>query len=178
VIATALRLNFACGGSRWDGFDNSDNNREPGTTFVDLKQTPYPYDDGSAELILISHGLFMGEHGVPMHPDLRPIMAEFHRILQWGGWLRIDDNPIRCFSPGEYIDERQAYEESQRGFLHEWKLPRARLIEILLVCGFSVVTNLGISGTSVCADLFPDRIAEGIVANQMGHYSFAIEAQK
>jgi predicted SAM-dependent methyltransferase len=172
VIATALRLNFACGGSRWDGFDNSDTNQEPGTTYVDLAQPPYPYEDGSAELILISHALFMGSNGSLQHPDLRPIMAEFHRILEPAGWLRIDDNPFRCFDPDEQLDVQQAHEESTRGFKDEWKLPRADLVSVLEDCGFTVHNIVG-----RVAEAFPDAVA-AIVGNQMGHYSFSLEAQK
>ncbi len=175
----ALRLNFACGGSRWDGFDNSDTNGEPGTTYVDLTQPPYPYPDASAELILISHALFMGNHGVPLHPDLRPIMAEFFRILQPGGWLRIDDNPIRCPWPLDELDPAQVAEEAQRGFLDEWKLSRRDLMAILSRAGFNEIFNRGpgSEGSSWVALTFPDAEA-AICSNQMGHYSFTIEAQK
>lgn len=180
VSVASLRLNFACGGSRWDGFDNSDTNREPGTTYVDLTQTPYPYADESAELILISHGLFMGNHGVPLHPDLRPIMAEFHRILAPGGWLRIDDNPIRCYSIMDKIDENQVAEEAPRGYLEEWKLDRDLLLTMLVDVGFDGELwdhGPGEEWSSLVADAFPDAVA-AIVSNQMGHYSFTIEAQK
>ncbi len=176
-----LRLNFACGGSRWDGFDNSDTNREPGTTFVDLTKPPYPYPDESAELILISHGLFMGNHGVPLHPDLRPIMGEFFRILRPGGWLRIDDNPFRCPMEDEVLDEGERAAESERGYRDEWKLPREALIGILEDCGFQTVMNRGPRSdyqlATAMADAFDDAVA-AIVSNQMGHYSFTIEAQK
>lgn len=175
TTATKLRLNFACGGSCWDGFDNSDTNGQPGTTFVDLSKPPYPYDANSAELILISHALFMGNHGVPMHPDLQPIMAEFHRILQPGGWLRIDDNPFRCFDPLESLDPGQAAEEAQRGYDQRWLLPREKLIALLHEVGFTRVEPSPVS--SLAALAFPDAAA-AIVSNQMGHYSFTIEAQK
>ncbi len=172
VAALPLRLNFACGGSRWDGFDNSDTNGEPGTTYVDLTKPPYPYPDESAELILISHGLFMGNHGKPNIPDLRPVMAEFHRILQPGGWLRIDDNPIRCPSAVEELDPGEVAAEAERGYPDEWKLPRSELMEMLLELGFTVM-----GATGSVADAFPDSVA-AICGNQMGHYSFTIEAQK
>ncbi len=174
-----LRLNFACGGSRWDGFVNSDTNREPGTEFVDLAKPPYPYEDGSAELIMISHALFMGNHGVPMHPDLKPIMAEFHRILKPGGWLRIDDNPIRCPLEGELLDSDQELAEAERGYNEEWKLPRKTLLTMLKRLGFKKVTNRGpeSSEPSLTIAAFPDAEA-ALSGNQMGHYSFTIEAQK
>ncbi len=175
MITTALRLNFACGGSRWDGFDNSDTNCEPGTTYLNLSERPYPYQNESAELILISHALFMGDQGKHQHPDLRPIMGEFHRILEPGGWLRIDDNPFRCPAAGETLDERQASEEASRGYRDEWKLPRLELIQILSDCGFSLISSQ--SENSMMADAFPDAV-EAILGNQMGHYSFTIEAQK
>ncbi len=174
-----LRLNFACGGSRWDGFDNSDTNREPGTTYVDLTQPPYPYPDESAELILISHGLFMGNHGVPLHPDLRPIMAEFWRILAPAGWLRIDDNPFRCPDPYEQVDEGQRALEAERGYRDEWKLPRGDLIGILSDCGFNVLRDAGPydPAGSIAAEDIPEAAA-AIASNFNGHYSFTIEAQK
>ncbi len=168
-----LRLNFACGGSRWDGFDNSDTNREPGTTYVDLTQPPYPYPDESAELILISHGLFMGNHGVPLHPDLRPIMAEFFRILAPGGWLRIDDNPWRCYD-GSELDPGQVAAELERGYKEEWRLPRGVLCGMLTEAGFASVSDVDPDETLMP---FPD-VRESILRNQMGHYSFTIEAQK
>ncbi len=173
VSVASLRLNFACGGSRWDGFDNSDTNREPGTTFVDLTKPPYPYEDESAELILISHGLFMGNHGVPLHPDLRPIMAEFFRILRPGGWLRIDDNPIRCYNLEEALDPGEVAAEAERGYLDAWKIPRTKLIAVLMDCGFAPIH----AWPGEVAAAFPDA-AEAIEGNQMGHYSFTIEAQK
>ncbi len=170
-----LRLNFACGGTRWDGFDNSDTNREEGTTFVDLAVPPYPYEDESAELILISHGLFMGNYGVPLHPDLRPIMSEFYRILAPGGWLRIDDNPVRCFDLTEKLEPDEVSAEKDRGYKDEWKLPRSNLLKILKDCGFTKVVNN--QAASLVMEAFPDASA-AIAGNQNSHYSFRVEAQK
>ncbi len=172
VSVASLRLNFACGGSRWDGFDNSDTNGEPGTTFVDLTKPPYPYPDESAELILISHALFMGNHGVPNLPELAPIFAEFHRILHPGGWLRIDDNPWRCYDPDHDLDPGQVAAELERGYREEWRLPRGVLCGMLTEAGFNTVAEVDPAETHIPID------DPAILANKQGHYSFTIEAQK
>ncbi len=173
-----VRLNFACGGTRWEGFDNSDVNGEDGTSYVDLKSPPYPYANESAELILISHGLFSGYYGEMLHPDCRPILDEFHRILQPGGWLRIDDNPFRCYDEQETLDPFQAELEAPRGYHDEWRLPRGYLIAKLFQAGFVNVYNHGVNPQlSHAAAAFPDA-ADAIYGNGQGHYSFTMEARR
>ncbi len=164
ITATALRLNFACGPSRWDGFINSDIHGEDGSETIDLDERPYPFPDESAELILISHGLCI-------RPNKRAILAEFARILRPGGWLRIDDNPYR-FHNGTLDRERI---NSQWGtFPDELLCPRAVLVEWLLELGLTAMEQD--SGQTEITDDAALRAV--ILANQLGHESFTIEAQK
>jgi len=176
VQAEVLRLNFACGGSRWDGFENSDTNREPGTVYVDLASPPYPYPDGSASLILLSHALFMAPGGEPLHPDLSPIMREFHRILEPGGWLRVDDNPLRCYDDAETVDPGEVAGESQRGYPDHLRITRAHLRAVLADAGFSEIHEVATGDTMIPG--LDAAEAEAVLGNHMGHISFTVEACK
>jgi predicted SAM-dependent methyltransferase len=169
-----LRLNLACGGSRWPGFVNSDINGEPGVDHVDLEEFPYPYEDGSADVIMLSHALFMTLHGKPCHPDLAPIFEECHRILAKGGWLRIDDKPLRCFQDGEHVDPGEVNEEASRGYPDSLRITRDDLKAVLKKAGFRRIHDVT-SDTHIPAE---GEIREAILANRLGHHSFTVEAQK
>lgn len=171
----SLRLNFACGQTTWEGFDNSDINGEVSTSYVDLEYPPYPYDDESAELILISHALQMTTNGEPTHPDKRKIIAEFYRILEPGGWLRIDDNPSRIYRRDEDISASELVAESGRGFPPELQMSRAVLIDLLRQAGFREVVELSTSETRIPAE---PEVRAAILGNHAGHYSFTVEARK
>ncbi len=172
TVATALRLNLACGASRWEGFVNSDIHGGIGTEIVDLDSFPYPYEDGSAELILMSHALFMRNvDGGPLHPDPAPILTECHRILQSGGWLRIDDNPIRCFDNRDHLQGSDYDNEAETGFPVEFRRPRSQLRSVLQDIGFSIVADVA-AGTVI-----PSAPAV-VLRNSLGKLSFTIEAQK
>lgn len=175
VTPFALRLNFACGDSCWPGFDNSDINGAEGVTHVDLRETPYPYEDESAEIILISHALFMAPSGQPHFPDLMPILREFHRILCLGGWLRINDHPVRCYREGEYVDPGESANEAQRGYPEHLRMPRDQLVGHLRTAGFSRIEDIPTGETGIPCDT---QTREAIVANHGSHHSFTIEAQK
>ncbi len=163
-MATGLRLNFACGPSRWAGFVNSDIHGEEGSETISLDERPYPFPDDSAELIMISHGLCI-------RPNKRAILAEFARILRPGGWLRIDDNPYR-FHNGVLEWERI---NSQWGrFPDDLLCPRGVLVEWLLDLGFSVIEQ-DPRETEITDDPELELV---ILGNQLGHESFTIEAQK
>jgi SAM-dependent methyltransferase len=174
VIATATRLNFACGNTRWPGFENSD--IVEGDVYCDLEDHPYPYGDDTAELVMISHGLqFCVEGCQPAHPDLEPIMREFHRILKPGGWLRIDDSPVRIYRNGEMLDGHEIDLDVARGFPVHLRSDRDDFISMLHRIGFDPVLELDPASTRIPCDT---EMSESIVANHGGHFSFAIEAHK
>jgi predicted SAM-dependent methyltransferase len=172
TVATALRLNFACGPTRWPGFDNTDIVGD-GIRHVDLEAPPYPYETGSADLILLSHALFMTKDGTstPVHPFVRPIVEEFYRILRPAGWLRIDDNPWRCYTDRDMIDEY----EMQVAYPLSLRLRRSLLIDLLYDVGFERVEELPTAETLIDADA---DTRQAILGNHAGHRSFTIEAQK
>ena len=158
-----MKLNFACGPTRWPGFDNSDIHGEPGTSYVDLEDRPLPYPDGSAEIVMHSHGLLM------THPDLSGLFSEWHRILMPGGWLRLDDNPYRFYDHGtENIVEGAGFPADQR-------ISRRALKAMLITAGFGPCYDIDPGRTKIPAD---PATVEAILGNHNGHESFAVEAQK
>ena len=164
ITPTALRLNFACGPSRWDGFINSDIHGEEGSETIDLDERPYPFADDSAELIIISHGLCI-------RPNKHAILSEFARILRPGGWLRIDDNPYR-FHNGTLDWERI---NSQWGrFPEDLLCPRSVLVEWLLELGFDEIEQ-DPEQTEITDE---PLLRAMILGNQLTHESFTIEARK
>ncbi len=174
MIVAGSRLNFACGGQLWPGFENSD--IVGGDVYCDLEDHPYPYGDDTAELVMISHGLqFCVEGGQPAHPDLEPMMWEFHRILRPGGWLRIDDNPLRITRIGETLPDSEVQAENGRGFPVELRIDRDELIEMLMQIGFEVVVEIDPNTTQIPCE---DETRHAITHNHENHYSFALEAQK
>lgn len=173
MIATGVRLNFACGPTRWDGFENSD--IVGGDVYLDLEDHPYPYGNDTAELVMISHGLALGNNGRSVHPNLEPIMWEFHRILQPGGWLRIDDNPLRITRKGEDLPASEVQAENGRGFPVELRIDRDEFIAMLGAIGFAPIAEVDPNETQIACD---DEVRDVIVHNHENHYSFALEAQK
>jgi predicted SAM-dependent methyltransferase len=172
---TASRLNFACGDTIWSGFDNSDIAGEVGSTYLDLEDFPYRYEDDSAEVIMMSHALFVGDKGVPAHPDFAPIMAECYRILQTGGWLRIDDNPFRCYLDGDVYPDDELAREQTAQFPPQLKIPRETLRELLRDAGFKRVEDVPQGMTLIPGDA---ELHQAIIGNCLTHVSFTIEAQK
>ncbi len=177
MIATETRLNFACGDKRWPGFENSD--IAGGDTFVDLEDRPYPYEDDSIELVMISHGLKFcidaGGRHQQAHPDLEPIMREFHRILKPGGWLRIDDNPLRIYRADEDVPGSEVDAEKLRGFPGEFRSDRDDFIDMLVDIGFAPIAAPESNTTQIPCDR---ETARALIGNHGDHYSFTIEAQK
>jgi predicted SAM-dependent methyltransferase len=170
-----LKLNFACGGSRWPGFENSDINGEEGVKHIDLAERPYPYENDSAELVMISHALQMTKNGRHIHGgDVEPIFREFHRILCPGGWLRIDDNPCRIYKVDEDVDPGEVANEAQRGFPPEMRIDRHNFIGMLKNIGFGV-REIDPNLTAIPCDA---QTRDAIVGNHMGHISFSLEATK
>lgn len=175
-LVSPRRLNFACGATRWPGFENSDVNREDGTVYLDLEQRPYPYADNSVEIIMLSHALQMTHDGTrPVHPDALPIMREFHRILVLGGWLRIDENPWRIYVEGENVSEDDRLHEMSRGFPDELRVPRTDFVDMLYAAGFTTVLSVPPDTTSIACD---DETRAALVGNHLDHASFTVEAQK
>ena len=171
-----MKLNFACGGSRWPGFINSDINGEPGVEHGDLNEFPYPYEDDSAEIVMISHGLFHTRNGDPVIADHAAVMREFHRILAPGGWLRIDDNPLRCYLDGEDVDAGEVDAELARGYPHHLRMSRQDLRDIILRdAGFARFHYVPTDMTYIPGD---HETLDAIIGNRMGHVSFTVEAQK
>ena len=165
-----MKLNFACGPTMWEGFENTD--IRGGDRLVDLSVIPYPYTDGSADLILMSHALWMTKDGVePVHPDPKPILREFHRILRPACWLRIDDNPWRCYSPDSVLDVN----EQSAAFPDRLRLPRSEFIRMFYDVGFEHAGEVDPAVTGIAAD---DVTAAAIVGNGASHVSFAVEARK
>jgi SAM-dependent methyltransferase len=81
VLEHPRRLNLGCGQFRKDGFLNVDEDpRTEPDVLVDLDCFPYPFDEGSFELIEADHVL---EHLT----EPFAVMAELHRILKPGGVL-------------------------------------------------------------------------------------------
>jgi predicted SAM-dependent methyltransferase len=167
-----LRLNFACGGSRWPGFVNTDVAGD--VERVDLGEFPYPYPDESASIIMISHGLFHTVGGAPVVADRGRVFREFRRILAPGGWLRIDDNPLRCYDDGDLIDPGEVAEEMTRGYPDELRVSRDTVKGELGAAGFTVYEVVG-DTTLVTAD--PATTA-ALIGNRMGHVSFTLEARR
>ncbi len=164
-----MKLNVACGSTRWPGFHNTDINREPGTEWLDLEDRPYPYQDNTAELVMISHGLHLTNNGTPVHPNFQAIIREFHRILQPGGWLRIDDNPYRTYDDTtEHVDEGAGYPADLR-------ISRGDFTEMLRNVGFDPVLELDSGDTQIDTD---EETRQAITGNGRLHVSFAVEAQK
>ncbi len=178
IAPAALRLNLACGDVVWDGFANSDIRGDDGTDFLDLDAFPYPLADNSADLILMSHALFMlNEDGGPLHPKLDGIFAECYRILRPRGWLRIDDNPIRCYDNRDHLHGSDYDDEAARGYPVEFRRPRAYLVQSLHVAGFPNVIERSPHGPNDTSIPYDD-VRHAIVANRGSHLSFSIEAQK
>ena len=167
----SLRLNFACGGSQWPGWDNSDIHGDPGTTVVDMDVIPYPYENGSASIIMVSHALF-SRHMNP--PNMPAIFGEWFRILEPGGWLRIDDNPIRCWQDGEHVDEGERGNEADRGYPDDKKITREHLRGLLRAAGFRV-EDVPQGETRIPCD---EETKAAVLGNCQGHYSFTVECHK
>ncbi len=164
-----VNLNVACGNVLAPGFENSDINGETGVTHLDLHQFPYPYDDESAEIVMMSHGIFMAPGDQMLHPELERMLAEFHRILVSGGWLRIDDSPKRCYALPD------AGSDYDNGYPPELRMPRPDFIEIIRAAGFRLVEEVPNDQTWIDAD---DETLEAVIANSHLHASFTVEAQK
>jgi len=168
------RLNFACGSSRWEGFDNSDINRAPGTSYVDLTDFPYPYDDESAELIMISHSIQITVEGKRVI-DVPRFLRECHRILEPRGWLRVNDNPLRLYRDSDVIDPWERSEESHRGFPPELRISRDEFSGMLISAGFALVREGPPSQTVIPCE---GAVRAAVLGNHLFHPSIAIEAQK
>jgi len=80
-----LKINFGCGSSKIPGFLNcdADENLHPDTV-VDLLKFPYPFEDATAGLIVLSHTI---EHIQARFHEA--ILLEFNRILVKDGRLVI-----------------------------------------------------------------------------------------
>lgn len=76
-----LKLNVGCGADIKPDFINIDMNTKCDLK-LDLEDAKLPFDNGSVDLIYVSHVL---EH---IH-NLLPLMNEFHRVLARGGKLEV-----------------------------------------------------------------------------------------
>jgi SAM-dependent methyltransferase len=78
-----LRLDIGCGARRTDGHVGIDICECPGVDHVmDVRQTPWPIDDGAVESIHTSH-FFEHLSG----PERVPFMEECYRVLKDGGQM-------------------------------------------------------------------------------------------
>lgn len=163
-----MRLNFACGATRWPGFENTDITGD--VSFVDLTVFPYPYESDSAELIMVANALMMGQ----TRPYLGEILAEFHRILEPGGWLRVDEHRMRLYGdPDEETPD--AAMERDRGFSAELRVSREAFMDMLHEAGFKSSQVLSSDLTLIPADIATEV---AIVGNHGHHHTIAVEAQK
>ena len=71
-----MKLNLGCGLKHIPGYVNLDYDE------LDLNVFPYPFSDGSIDIILLNHVL---EHLFDRHS----VIKECHRILKHGGVLRV-----------------------------------------------------------------------------------------
>lgn len=165
-----LRLNFACGNTTWEGFENSDAleylSAPHPVRRIDLDE-PLPYLDGSARLVMISHGLCL-------RPDKEAILSEFARVLRPGGWLRIDDNPFR-FPNGDRDPNSEGFPEGVAPFPEEMRMDRADLARCLIRLGFRVWEH---PPDQTMIEDEPWEIREALIGNHSWHESFTMEAQK
>ncbi|MDH5492762.1 MAG: hypothetical protein OEY14_12485 [Myxococcales bacterium] len=83
----ARRLNLGCGSRKLPGFLNVDASPEcQPDAIVDLESLPWPFEDGSAQEILLSHVL---EHLGPTPSSFLGIMKELYRVCAPGALIRI-----------------------------------------------------------------------------------------
>lgn len=161
-------LNMACGPIVLAGFDNSDikpYSNSPEITHLNLDERPYPYQDGSADVIVISHGLCL-------RACRARILREFWRILKPNGWLRIDDNPWRFHIDGETPPAA----ETERGFPRFRRLSRENLKRLLAIVGFGLVAEIPTGETLIPCD---DLTRHEILRNSLSHpHTFTVEARK
>ena len=82
-----MKLNLGCGYGKLDGWLNVDRFAACGPDQVlDLEQTPWPFEDSSADEVLMSHVL---EH-LGADPDVFfAIIKELHRVCRKGALVRV-----------------------------------------------------------------------------------------
>lgn len=82
-----MRLNLGCGFNKLDGFVNVDKSPECEPDRVaDLEEFPWPFDDDSADEVVMSHVL---EHLGQLTETYLAIIQELYRICRDGAALRI-----------------------------------------------------------------------------------------
>lgn len=136
-----LKINFGCGDSKIKGFINcdADEKLQP-DKIVDLLKFPYPFDNGEAGLIVLSHTI---EHIQARFHEA--VLLEFNRILKQGGRLIVTyPEFIKCAQNyiANYQGKREFWEATIYGRQltpwdhHVTAMETTAFKSLLTTCGF------------------------------------------
>jgi ubiquinone/menaquinone biosynthesis C-methylase UbiE len=103
----ANKLHLGSGGCILSGWNNYDIDTKGGAMPLNLEEG-LPFDDGSADRILISHTLCLLK-------KKEFVVKEMLRVLKKGGLLEIIDNPQRFYTDKE--EYRDEHSESRKNLL-------------------------------------------------------------
>lgn len=117
-----LKLNLGCGDDIRSGWTNVDIAPRDGAVEMDLEETPWPWSDGSAKVILMDN---VFEH---LRPGTRPaVLEECHRVLSPDGAL-IMRLPVPDIGGGWDVTHQQI--PSWRWPLHPRYTSRWRVLDM------------------------------------------------
>lgn len=138
-----LRLHVGCGRARMAGWLNIDIQALPGVDLVADVTKGLDVPDGSAEVVYAEHFL---EH-LPLADALR-FLAEVHRVLAPGGWVRLSTPNLEWVWSTHYRldldfegkrDAALRINRAFHGWRHQFLWNREMLEEALLANGFDEV---------------------------------------
>lgn len=195
VATEAPKLHLGCGGSRPEGWLNTDACRLPGVVRMDAT-SPFPFEEGSFSYVYSEH---MIEH-VPFK-KAKAMVGECYRVLKPGGMIRIVtpdlasliklNQPSLNESQKEYLSffYREFIGDDQpatpvgvlnaqfRMWGHQFLYDEATLRDLLADAGFSTIKRwpVGVSANSALENLensgrYPSTLLD--------FESVALEAQK